>query len=65
MANVTLGGNPITVNGNVPKPGDTVQDFTVTGQDLKDVSLKDFAGKAGRDRLRTAGAFATAGTGRD
>jgi thiol peroxidase len=45
MANVTLGGNAITVNGNFPKAGDTVQDFTVTGQDLKDVSLKDFAGK--------------------
>ena len=45
MANVTLGGNPITVNGNFPKAGDTVQDFTLTGQDLKDVSLKDYAGK--------------------
>ena len=45
MANVTLGGNPITVNGTFPKPGDTVQDFTLTGQDLKDVSLKDYAGK--------------------
>ena len=45
MANVTLGGNPITVNGNLPKKGDTVADFTLTGKDLKDVSLKDYAGK--------------------
>jgi thiol peroxidase len=45
MANVTLGGNPITVSGNFPKAGDTVQDFTLTGKDLKEVSLKDFAGK--------------------
>ena len=45
MANVTLGGNPITVNGSFPKAGDTVQDFTLTGKDLKEVGLKDFAGK--------------------
>ena len=45
MANVTLGGNPITVNGNFPKPGDTIADFTLTGKDLKEVSLKDYAGK--------------------
>ena len=45
MANVTLGGSPITVNGNLPKPGDTVSDFTLTGGDLKEVSLKDYAGK--------------------
>src|SRR5215210_8472691 len=45
MANVTLGGNAVTVNGNFPKPGDTVSDFTLTGADLKEVSLKDYAGK--------------------
>lgn len=45
MANVTLGGNPITVNGSFPKAGDTVHDFTLTGKDLKEVGLKDFAGK--------------------
>lgn len=27
MANVALGGNPITVAGNFPKKGDTVSDF--------------------------------------
>ena len=45
MPNVTLGGNPITVNGNFPKKGDTAPDFALTGADLKEVSLKDYAGK--------------------
>ena len=45
MANVTLGGNAITVNGNFPKAGDSAPDFTLTGKDLKEVSLKDYAGK--------------------
>jgi len=45
MANVTLGGNPITVNGTFPRKGDTAPEFTLWGKDLKDVALKDFAGK--------------------
>lgn len=45
MANVTLGGNPITVAGNLPKRGETAPDFTLTGKDLKDVSLNDYAGR--------------------
>jgi len=45
MANVTLGGNPINVAGNFPKAGDSAPDFSLTGKDLKEVSLKDFAGK--------------------
>jgi len=45
MATVTLGGNPINVNGNFPKKGDAAPEFTLTGKDLKDVGLKDFAGK--------------------
>ncbi|OGA44396.1 MAG: lipid hydroperoxide peroxidase [Betaproteobacteria bacterium RIFCSPLOWO2_12_FULL_62_13] len=45
MANVTLGGNPISVAGNFPKRGDPAPDFTLTNKDLKDVSLKDFAGR--------------------
>ncbi len=45
MANVTLGGNPISVGGNFPKAGDSAPDFSLTGKDLKDVSLKDFSGK--------------------
>jgi len=45
MAKVTLGGNPITVAGNFPKKGDAAAEFNLTGKDLKDVGLKDFAGK--------------------
>jgi thiol peroxidase len=45
MANITLGGNPITVAGNFPKNGDTAPEFTLTAKDLKDMGLKDFAGK--------------------
>jgi len=45
MANVTLGGNPITVAGNFPQKGQSATDFKLVGKDLKDVSLKDFAGK--------------------
>jgi thiol peroxidase len=45
MANVTLGGNPIKVAGRFPGKGDTAPDFTLTSKDLKDVGLKDFAGK--------------------
>ena len=45
MATVTLGGNAVLVKGNLPKKGDTAPDFTLTGKDLKDLGLKDFAGK--------------------
>jgi thiol peroxidase len=45
MPNVTLGGNPIKVAGSFPGKGDTAPDFTLTSKDLKDVGLKDFAGK--------------------
>ena len=45
MATVTLKGHPCTVAGNLPKKGDRVSDFTLTGKDLGDVSLKNYAGK--------------------
>ena len=45
MANVTLGGNPITVAGNFPIKGQTAPDFKLVGKDLKEVSLQDYAGK--------------------
>ncbi len=45
MATVTQRGNPITVGGSFPKAGDAAPDFNLTGADLKDVSLKDYAGK--------------------
>ena len=45
MANVTLGGNPVTVAGAFPRKGDAAPDFTLTGKDLKEVTLGSFAGK--------------------
>jgi thiol peroxidase len=45
MANITLRGNPIHTEGELPKPGDKAPDFQLTGSDLKDVTLQSFAGK--------------------
>jgi thiol peroxidase len=45
MAKVTHKGNPIDVAGTFPAVGQTAPPFTLTGKDLGDVSLKDFAGK--------------------
>ena len=45
MATVTLRGNSVTVGGTFLKKGDPAPDFNLTGGDLKDVSLKDYAGK--------------------
>jgi thiol peroxidase len=45
MATVTLKGSPVSVAGNLPKKGDRVADFSLTGKDLGDVSLKNYAGK--------------------
>lgn len=45
MATVTLQGNEIHTSGDLPEVGGEAPDFMLTGADLKDVSLKDFAGK--------------------
>lgn len=45
MASVTHKGNPIDVAGSFPKVGQTAPDFKLVAKDLKDVSLKDYAGK--------------------
>ena len=45
MSTVTLGGNRVNVAGNFLKPGDKAPEFSLTGKDLKDVGLKDYAGK--------------------
>jgi thioredoxin-dependent peroxiredoxin len=42
---VTIHGNPLTLIGPELKVGDKAPDFTVLDNDLKEVSLKDFAGK--------------------
>ena len=45
MSTVTLGGNPVNVAGNFLTAGTSAPDFSLTGKDLKDVGLKDFAGR--------------------
>ena len=45
MAQVTLKGNPIHTNGELPKVGATAPAFKLTNGDLKDVTLADFKGK--------------------
>jgi len=42
---VKLGGAPITLLGDFPAVGQTAPAFSLVDKDLKDVSLKDFAGK--------------------
>lgn len=42
---VTLGGAPVTLYGTFPAVGQTAPDFKLVTKDLKDVGLKDFAGK--------------------
>ncbi|HSW11631.1 MAG TPA: thiol peroxidase [Solimonas sp.] len=45
MATITLKGNPVQTNGELPKPGAEVPGFRLVAKDLKDVSLHDYAGK--------------------
>lgn len=42
---VTLGGNPTTVAGILPKKGDKAPTFSLVAKDLADVNLTHFAGK--------------------
>lgn len=42
---VTLRGAPVTLKGAFPSVGQDAPEFTLVSKDLKDVSLKDFAGK--------------------
>ena len=45
MTAVTLKGNPVTLNGTFPKVGQAAPEFSLVAKDLKDLGLKDFAGK--------------------
>jgi thiol peroxidase len=45
MASVTLKGNPVTLNGELPAVGSQAPDFSLVGADLGDVSLGSFRGK--------------------
>ncbi len=45
MAKVTLGGNPVNTHSDLPATGSKAPDFTLTKNDLSQVSLSDFSGK--------------------
>jgi len=45
MATVTLKGTPFQTTGELPKIGEKAPEFTLTGLDLQDKTLADFAGK--------------------
>jgi thiol peroxidase len=45
MAQVTLKGNPVQVNGQLPQAGSKAPAFTLTAGDLSDATLATFAGK--------------------
>ncbi|MEU7635718.1 MULTISPECIES: thiol peroxidase [unclassified Streptomyces] len=45
MAQVTLKGNPVRIDGGLPDTGSQAPAFTLVGEGLADKSLKDFAGK--------------------
>lgn len=45
MAKTALKGQPVTTSGDLPKVGTRAPDFKLVDAGLKDVSLKDFAGK--------------------
>ncbi|NIO39598.1 MAG: thiol peroxidase [Burkholderiales bacterium] len=45
MATVTLKGTKVNVGGSFPAVGDSASDFCLTGKDLRDISLANFAGK--------------------
>lgn len=45
MAQVTLRGNPVQVEGDLPQAGTLAPEFTLTAGDLSDATLATFAGK--------------------
>jgi len=45
MATITLKGNPVNTNGELPEIGSDAPLFTLTGSDLSPISASDFKGK--------------------
>lgn len=45
MTQITLGGNPFSIVGDLPTVGSTAPDSTVTTSKLEDVALSSFTGK--------------------
>jgi len=44
MASITLGGNPVHTNGELPKTGTKAPDFKLVRTDLSTATLADFSG---------------------
>lgn len=44
MSQVTLQGNPVKIEGQLPQPGSKAPDFYLVGVDLSDVPLSSFTG---------------------
>jgi thiol peroxidase len=42
---VTMGGNPVTLLGNLVKEGDVAPNFVVQGNDMGNIKLSDYEGK--------------------
>ena len=45
MTKITLKGNEIHTNGNIPKIGDEAPDFVLVNEDLNNVTLEDYKNK--------------------
>ena len=45
MAEITLEGNPIHTNGDLPAVGSKAPDFNLVAADLSDVTLDNYSGK--------------------
>lgn len=45
MAQTKLGEQPANTNGNLPELNSTAPDFILTGTDMKEIRLRDYAGK--------------------
>jgi thioredoxin-dependent peroxiredoxin len=45
MATITFKGGPVQTSGNLPTVGSQAKDFSLTGSDLADVNLSNYAGK--------------------
>ena len=45
MAEITLGGQPTTTNGELPTVGNAAPDFNLTKTNFEQLSLKDLSGK--------------------
>ncbi|MBT8257766.1 MAG: thiol peroxidase [Bacteroidia bacterium] len=45
MAQITLGGSPVSTSGNLPEIGSKAPDFKLTAEDLSTKTLNDFSGK--------------------